>query len=57
MKNTLSNIGNLRHAMAVPDPTYGHVEFIYGKDLYKLLFSDVVDFLDSLSGMYSTPSL
>lgn len=57
MKNTLLNIGNLRHAMEVPDPTYGHVEFIYGKDLYKLLFSDVVDFLDSLSGMDSSPSL
>ncbi|CAH1389704.1 unnamed protein product [Nezara viridula] len=56
-KITLSNIGNIRHAMAVPDPTYGHVEFIYGKNLYKLLFSNVVDFLDSLSGVDSSPSM
>ena len=54
MKLTLLFIGNLSHSMAVPDPTYGHLELVFGKDLYKLLYSDVVDFLDTLSGLHIT---
>lgn len=50
MKKTISFVGNLKFAKDVSESSYGHAEFVFGKDLYKLLFSDIVDFFDSVSG-------
>ena len=50
-------IGNLKHIKEISNPTYGHIEFVVGKDLYKTMYPDIVDYLDSISGMDNNISL
>lgn len=53
MEEGINLIGNLKYAKPSPD-NYGHAELIFGKDLYKLFHSEIVDFFDSISGLDSS---
>ena len=56
-KKSMELIGNLKHLKEIKNPTYGHMEFVMAKDLYKTVYADVVDFLDSISGLGNRNSI